>query len=193
MWQTIDPSYFAVMRIPLIAGRTVASSDDPAATAIISRRLALAMYGSLDVLGKGFPRSAPTRIIVGVAADAHTIVVTATDVAEVYAPLATSDYEHAILIARARSDPARLLPILRLAGAHDSRIMPAVGLLRDDFIRRTRPSRIATAVVGAIGALTLLLTSSRDLRRRLVQRHPAEERRSAFIWRLAPGATWWFR
>jgi predicted permease len=157
--QTIDPSYFAVMRIPLIAGRTFASNDGSAATAIISRRLALAMYGSLDVLGKGFPRSAPSRTIVGVAADAHTIVVTATDVAEVYTPLATSDYNHAVLIARARSDPARLLPILRLAGGHDSRIMPTVGLLRDDFIRRTRPPRIAAAVVGAIGTLTLLLTS----------------------------------
>lgn len=155
--QTIDPSYFAVMQIPILLGRSFAPNDDAGSTAIISRRLALEMYGVMDVVGRGFPRSAPERTIVGIAGDAHTIVVTATDVAELYAPLSSTDYGHATLIARARTEASRLLPVLREAAGLDPRVIPATRLMRDDFVRRTRPPRIASAIVGAIGALTLLL------------------------------------
>ena len=70
---SIEPAFFEVMEIPLMLGRTFQSGDDPETTVIISRTLAMAMYGSLDVLGRGFPRSKPAATIVGVAGDAHSI------------------------------------------------------------------------------------------------------------------------
>ena len=65
--QSVDPEYFAVMRIPLLSGRLFGPAD--AKTAIVSRRLALAMYGTLDVLGREFPKSASSAeaTIIGVA------------------------------------------------------------------------------------------------------------------------------
>ena len=152
----VDPDYFDVMRIPLIAGRPFNGTEQ--GVVIVGHRLALAMYGTSEMLGRGFPRSNPSDIIVGVAADAHTIKVNATDVTEVYRPLTREDFGVVSLVARGRSDAARLVPILREAAEQDSRVIASVRLLRDDFDRRMRGSRVAGAVASGIGALTLLLT-----------------------------------
>ena len=64
------------------------------------------MYGTLDVVGKGFPRSAPARTIVGIAADAPLVEVTATHVAEQYAPVDETRYGDVLLLARARAIPS---------------------------------------------------------------------------------------
>ena len=154
--QSIDPDYFGVMRIPLRSGRTFTGADQ--GVVIVSERLALAMYGTTDVLGRGFPLSTPKDIIVGVAADAHTIKINATDVAEIYRPLKREDFNLVFLVARSRSDAARLIPILREAAEQDPRVIASVRLMRDDFARRVRGSWVAGAVAGGIGFLTLLLT-----------------------------------
>ena len=93
--QRVDPEYFAVMRIPLIAGSLFGPRD--AKTVIVSRRLALAMYGTLDVLGRGFPKSAPERWRTRQPSsawrrDAHSIKVEANNVAELYEPLTPADF-----------------------------------------------------------------------------------------------------
>jgi predicted permease len=156
--QRIGPSYFAVMQIPILRGRTFAREDAPETAAIISERLAMAMYGTADVVGKGFPASAPERIIVGVAGDAHTIIVNATDVSELYSPLLPADYAgNAVLLVRSLADPATLLPALRQAGAGDPRVIATATLLRDDFNRRTAPQEFASTVLGGISSLTLAM------------------------------------
>ncbi len=108
---------------------------------IVSRTLALAMYGSLDVLGRGFPRSASDATIVGIAGDAHSISIESAYTSELYRPMRHDDYVEAILIARSRGDAATLAPVLREAAAADSRILPGVGLLRDSFERRAAGTR----------------------------------------------------
>ena len=117
----------------------------------------MAMYGSLDVLGRGFPRSTPAATIVGVAGDAHSIRVEAANTSELYRPLARDEYVQAVLIARARGDAATLAPILREASAMDSRILPGVGLLRDAFERRLVGTRMASGIAVSTGLLTLVI------------------------------------
>ena len=153
--QHIDPEYLSLMRIPLVAGRVFIRGETD--TVIISQRLAREMYGSGDVVGQGFPRSAPKSTVVGVAADAHTIQVSATNVAELYTPLSIQDFSLAYLVVRARGDVGRLPPVLREAASLDPRVIPSTRLMRDDFDRHMRAPRIASAVSGAIGALTLVL------------------------------------
>jgi hypothetical protein len=153
--QSVDADYFTTMKIPLLMGRTFHDADGT--SVIVSRRLAMEMYGSMDVLGRGFPRSEPASTIVGVAADAHTIKVTATNVAELYLPLTAADFGQVFLVARSHSDPASLLPVLREAARQDPRVIPSVRLMRDDFDRRVRGARIAGAIASSIGVLTLLL------------------------------------
>jgi predicted permease len=153
----VDPELFSLLEIPIVEGRTFEPGDDPSTAIVISRTLANRMYGTTDVVGKGFPKSEPKNTIVGVAADAHTIKVGRMGVAELYRPLAPADYDQAVLIARARTDAARLRPVLSEAAAIDPRVFPGVRLLRDDFQRQTRAPRIASGVVVSIGLLTLLL------------------------------------
>ena len=138
---------------------------------IVSRRLALEMYGTLDVLGHPFRTrpagaqfgdvagslSTPEGTIVGIAADAHAIKVNATNVAELYRPLSVEDFAEVYLVARARTDVTRLPAILREAAMVDPRVIPTTSLLAEDFDRRMSSSRIAGAIASGIGGLTLLL------------------------------------
>jgi hypothetical protein len=153
--QHVDPEYFSLMRIPILAGRVFNPGESDAV--VISQRLARNMYGSEQALGQGFPRSAPKNTVVGIAADAHTIQVSATNVAELYRPLSLEDFSLVYLVARARGDVTRLPPILREAAELDPRVIPSTRLTRDDFAHRMRGPRIASAVSAGIGALTLLL------------------------------------
>ena len=153
----VDPEYFSLFEIPMISGRTFAPGDDPSTAIVISRTLANRMYGTTDVVGMAFPKSEPTDTIIGVAGDAHTIKVGRMGVAELYRPLSPADYSQAVLIARARTDAARLRPVLSEAATLDARVLPGVRLLRDDFQRQTRAPRLASGVVVSIGVLTLLL------------------------------------
>ena len=153
----ISSSFFEVMSIPLLAGRTFIAGDDPQTAVLVSRMLAMEMYGTLDVVGRGFPRSKPAATIIGVAGDAHAIRLGAVRSSELYRPLLEGDYVQAVMIARARGDAAALAPVLREAAAIDARILPGVGLLRDQFERRVVGTRIASVVVLSTGLLTLLI------------------------------------
>jgi predicted permease len=153
----IDPEFFEVMQIPFMLGRTFRRGDDPGTTVIISRALALAMYDTLDVLGRGFPRTRPSATIVGVVGDAHSIKVEAVNTSEVYRPLLPDDPAQVVLIVRAHGEAVGLPAILREAATLDPRILPAIELLRDSFDRRVMNTRIATGVAAVTGGLTLLI------------------------------------
>jgi predicted permease len=153
----VDPQFFSTLEIPILSGRTFAASDDSATSVVISRTLAQSMYGTTDVIGKGFPRSAPSDTIIGVAGDTSAVRPGATGVADLYRPLSNGDYERVVLLTRARTDAVRLLPILREAAKVDTRVFAAARLLRDDFDRRVSGTRIASGIGAVIGGLTLLL------------------------------------
>ena len=152
----VEPAYFPLLKIPLLRGRAFEPGDDAGAV-MISQELARQMYGTLDVVGQGFPKSRPQDTIVGVAGNASSIRPGAAGVAELYRPLAPEDYGRAQLLARARTDPRRLLPVLREAAQANSQISAGVRLMKDDFERRVSGTRIASGVAGSIGVLTLLL------------------------------------
>jgi hypothetical protein len=153
--QSVDPEYFAVMKIPLVAGRLFGAGDEK--TAIVSRRLALEMYGTLDVLGREFPKGASEATIIGIAADAHAIKVGANNVVELYRPLTPKDFDEVFLVARARNEPERLLPVLREAATLDGRVIPTARAMHEDFDRAMLGPRMSSAIAGAIGVLTLAL------------------------------------
>jgi predicted permease len=154
----VESSFFPLLRIPIVAGRNFAAQDRAELAVIISRRLAVEMYGTLDVVGRGFPRSAPARTIVGIAADAPLINVTATRVAEQYSPVGAGDYGHVVLLARTSGSPERLLSPLRAAArAADGRVLPQAWLMAARFEQRVRERRLASLIGSMIGGLALVL------------------------------------
>jgi hypothetical protein len=168
--QSVDPDYFSVMRVPLLSGRLFAPGEERAV--VISRRLALEMYGTLDVLGRDFPRTEekgrtraadvarlapPEGTIIGVAADAHSVNLNATNVTELYRALTPSDFSLVWLVARARTNADRLPPIMREAASIVPGVIPTAHAMHEDFDHRTRGPRIASAMSAGIGVLTLAL------------------------------------
>jgi hypothetical protein len=151
---SVDADFFSTMGIPIVAGRTFDRRDGEDGSVIISRRGALAMYGTIDVLGLGFPKGLQVSTIVGVAGDARLFRIQATDMVELYRPLPPN--QGGVLLVRARGDPARLLAPLRAAArSADARVVPAVRLMRDDFNRALQAPRLASSIAGLTGMLAL--------------------------------------
>jgi predicted permease len=155
---TVEPSFFPLLRIPILAGRNFEPDDLPDSSAIISRRLAVEMYGTVDVLGKGFPRSKPGQTIIGIAADAPLVHVAATNVAEMYIPVARANYGGLVLLASARGNPQRLLiPMRDAARAANPRVLPKTSLPAAQFEERVKGRRVASLIASLTGALALSL------------------------------------
>lgn len=154
----VERGFFSLMRIPILLGRSFVASDSPRTTVIVSRRLAMEMYGTVNVLGQMFPRGYKGRRIVGVTGDAPLVNYRAPDVAELYAPLDPGGRGHRLLLVRAKTDPARLLGPLKLAGwAADDRVRPRVRLLRDDFAQKVHVPRLLAYMVGGAASLAVVL------------------------------------
>jgi predicted permease len=154
----VAPSFLPLLRIPIVAGRNFDGHDQADRTIIISRRLAVEMYGTVDVVGKGFPRSASGRTIVGVAADAPLTSVTASRVAEQYGPVGAGHYGTVLLLARISGNPERLLAPMRAAArAADGRVLPRTWLPSAQFEQMARERRVASLVAMLVGILALSL------------------------------------
>jgi hypothetical protein len=153
----VEPAFFSLLDIPLLAGRTFEPTDDPSVV-VISRQLAQTMYGALDVLGKGYPRSKPTRTIVGIAADATVVQLRASNTAEEYLPLGGAHYAEAVLVAKSRTNPAALLkPLHEAARAADARVQPSTRLLAAEYERNLRGPRLAGTIAASVAGLVLAL------------------------------------
>jgi len=163
---SVEPQYFNLMRIPIVVGRNFESSDHPRNVIIISRRVAMEVYGMLDVIGQTFPRtpSPGGRIytIVGVAEDANSIILefpqSGTRYAESYLPLTLLNTKTADLLVRARTDPKLLLgPMRDAARTTDKRVAVETRLLTTDYATRVRELTNLSVIALSLGALTLVL------------------------------------
>ncbi|MGH8637685.1 MAG: FtsX-like permease family protein, partial [Burkholderiales bacterium] len=153
----VEPGFFSLLDIPLVAGRTFEPGDDPSVV-VISRRLAITMYGTLDVLGRGYPRTKPTRTIVGVAADAMVLQLRASNTAEEYMPLGRAHYQDAVLLAKSRTNPQALLgPLHEVARAADARVQPSTVLLSREYERNLRGPALASTIAALVAGLVLML------------------------------------
>jgi predicted permease len=155
----VEPAYFSVLQIPLLSGRTFEPADPDDAVVIISRRLAMNVYGTIDVAGRHFPQAESAETIVGVAADAPLTQLRASDGAEEYRPIRGSQYEGAVLVARSRGNPETLVPPLWAAArAADSRVLPMTHLLVNQYEKKLREPKLASTVAAGVALLVLTLS-----------------------------------
>jgi predicted permease len=153
----VGPRFFEVLEIPLLAGRRFTSTDDESAV-IVSRRLALRLYGSIDVIGKGFPQPHSKRTIVGVAGDAALFARQDQFSGEEYVPLSSAQYAEAVLVARSRNGAESLLhPLRQAARLADGRVLPKTVVLTSAYETRFRAPRLARLISGLVATLVLAL------------------------------------
>ena len=159
----VEPSFFPLLRIPILAGRNFNDDGDADDVIIVSRRLAVEMYGTLDIVGRGFPPSNPEQTIAGIAADAPLLNVTATNVAELSiarqadrsgspAPSCAGSPRSGTVDdpdAKGRPHPRRPGPPQDVAGNEAIRGNPEDASLRQLSRERGRPARRVPRVLSA--------------------------------------------
>lgn len=156
-----EPGLLRMLNIPLLRGRDFAPGDGHDSTAIIGRRIAEQMYGTIDVVGRTFPRTNGKRIIVGVTAGAGLVKVAASNTSELYTPLDPARYANYTLLAKARGNPAGVLGTLRQAArAADSRVLAASSTMQSGFERRVQPYRTTAAAISFTAAAALALAAA---------------------------------
>jgi len=116
--RTISPEYFAVMGIPLIAGRTFTDSDRTGApdVAIINQHLARQLFPNRNPLGEKLREgSRPGPTIVGVVKDSSQTSYELPTKAEVYIPYQQFIFATfmSTVIVRTESEPGALVAALR--------------------------------------------------------------------------------
>jgi predicted permease len=181
----VGPQFFTVMRISFVAGRDFKATDSFGSAAIISRRLAMRLYGTTNVIGRPvFPSAAlrtpdeslaalakaqPDVIIVGVAADTNLagqlsafqsrdLAAKGQEAAELYLPLNPKGSARALLV-RGRFGAARVLQQWRTAALKlDTGLVPDARLLGQDIAERREGTRVLGIALAVLGLLAFSIT-----------------------------------
>jgi putative ABC transport system permease protein len=161
----ISPNRFAVLGIPLEAGRDFDEHDTPASpeVIIINEAMAKQLFANENPLGQKLVTGmlGRTAEIVGVVADAHTQNLTKPPVPEMYYPLFQRPENFTGILVRTSGDPAALTASVR-AALHD--VDPGIPLIApgtmQGFVKQSMADRGLTMTLLIVFAgLALSLAS----------------------------------
>ncbi len=150
--------YFATLGIPILRGRDfeIRDRERSPVPAIVSRSLALSLFGADDPVGARLiagPEHEEILEIVGVAADARMRTLGENHVSAIYTP-----FFYAQLLVRVAGDPARWLAPLRSGLADlDPNAVLDIRPMSDAVAGALFPMRMASLLVGALSVLGMAL------------------------------------
>jgi putative ABC transport system permease protein len=166
---TVSPGYFNVVRLPLLAGRDFARTDDAAAThvAIVNESFAKTYWPGTDPIGRTFVHQGPffptpvTFTVVGVARDAKYSSLGESPHPFVYLPLAQNWEWNTTMLVRTSGAPEALTAPIRDAVRGLDPLLPSPAVVTLDAATSVvlLPERIAAFVTGAMGLLGLVLAA----------------------------------
>lgn len=162
------PGYFDAMRIPLLAGRDVALTDErgPSGVVLLSESLAAALFPEGDPLGRMVgvdigseePWSAE---VVGVVGDVAPEALSSGKDVTMYFSYTQRSPSTVRLAVRTAGDPMGLVPGIRQALAELDPDVPLAGVATmEEVLSESVSDRRATALVVAVFALVALLLSA---------------------------------
>jgi putative ABC transport system permease protein len=133
-YRVCTPEYFAVMGIPLRAGRLFDAHDDaaPSAVVVINQSMASKYWPAADPIGKRIklgsnPEAAPWITVIGVVGDVRHFGLESDPRPELYRPYALNPLGAPILVVRARANaPAMVADLSARVRSVDS-AMPTYG------------------------------------------------------------------
>jgi len=163
----VTPSYFATMRIPIVAGRGFDERDDAAApkVAIVTRAMAQRIWAGQSAIGKRFrvTKNGPLIEIVGVAGDIQYFSLGETPKPFLFRPYAQWYRQSFTLAIHTTVDPASLTGAVRSAVASLDPTLPVFDVRSfDEHIRSGRAllgTRLGAAFSEAFGVLALVLAA----------------------------------
>lgn len=157
------PGYFDVLRIPLLQGRALRSSDGPAseAVALVSRSLADRYWPGADPLNRRvrLAEDGPWITVVGVVGDVVHDWYLSQRNPTIYRPAAQEPPYIVNLVARTAGDPLATATDLRRAIAAADPAQPVRELLTMSQVvdQRAAGLRFAADTLGVMGAVSLVL------------------------------------
>ena len=164
-----SPSYFRVMRVPLLAGRffTEADRDGAPKVVLINQALARLEFAGQDPVGQqlAFERKVDSTTtwytIVGVVGSEHQVTLAEPPQLEIFQPFDQRPSSYMTLIVRTASDPLALVPSVQRAIAElDPHVAIATLLTMDDAVRRSRATQRFIALLLLTFAVAGLILST---------------------------------
>jgi predicted permease len=153
----VDPDFFGTMKIPLLEGRNLTSSDRRAV--VISKSFA-EQWPAGDPLGRPFQMGDTSYTIVGIAGSARLVALQDPDAVESYYLAADADLSSMVVLLRTVGPPEGLVPfVASVARSIDPAIFPAVQLVKSSFQRKMEGAGYAAMSVSVLGFVALLLAS----------------------------------
>jgi putative ABC transport system permease protein len=167
----VDPKYFAVAGIPLLAGRGFETTDrrGTAPVVILSQSFAKQLFGNENPIGhrvamtgevlKFSPFSGDWRTVVGVAGDTRDRGLDGDPTAAMFEPFAQEFIITGVLVVRTTSDPAQLQSTI-VRAIHELyplqliEHVSTVEQIRDEAVA---PRRLNAMFIASFGALAFLI------------------------------------
>jgi putative ABC transport system permease protein len=162
----VSPSYFRVMRIPLLKGRAFGEADTHGAqgVVIVNESFARMVFKARDPLAQQIsfgPPPAPWSDVVGVVADTRDSALEEEPIPEIYVPyLQRSSFSMSIML-RTSPNPQGLVSAVRNAVESVDKNQPlAEEATMDEVIARSvAPRRFQTMLLGLFALLALVLAA----------------------------------
>ena len=158
----ISPGYLPTAGTPLLAGRNFTEHDDKKSplVVIINQTFARKLFGTQDVVGKTLKLSwGGNREIVGVVLDGKYNSLSEGPTPAIFTPILQQPSTFSTLLVRSHRDPLDMAAAIQDAVRHLDPDVPVsnLGSWWDSLSMVLLPARIATAALGVLGGLGILL------------------------------------
>lgn len=166
--RTISPRYFAVMGIPLIAGRVFTDADQAGApgVAIINEYLAHQLFPDRDPVGQALPSESgkPGATIVGVVKNTSQLSIEQPAKSEIYVPIRQFIFAAfmSTVVVRTSGDPLALASALQkeVWAVDPDQPVVKVETMNDVVADSIWRPRFSAWIFSVLGGLAVLLTSA---------------------------------
>jgi putative ABC transport system permease protein len=159
--RSVDPEYFSLMRIKLLAGRVFTAADDDRASrvAIVSQAYGRALFGDQRAIGKQLNLEPQHAEIVGVVADVRHVDVTKAPMPAVYFARAQDPTELICIVVRSSPGAGDVAAAVRAAVQSVDPGQPVEHVTTLDRIVResTADERFYTWTTAGFGLIAVLL------------------------------------
>ena len=160
-YNNVGPGYFALMRMPIVAGRDLSADDreDTPAVAVVNETMAARYWAGREAVGGRFRLGDQTITVIGVAKDAVYRDLGEKPAPWFFLPLYQSYRPDMALLVRSAGDPAALAgPTRALVAELDPNVTPFAAATLSSFIGASDfRQRVGSQLLGLFGALGLAL------------------------------------
>ncbi len=150
----VSPTYFDVLRISFVAGRTFARGEDPNAI-IVNQNAAQLYWRGQNAVGQTLICNNILHQVIGVARDAYTFGLDQIE-PTVYNPL-LSQQPPRLLVRAGESDP--IAAVAAIIHRHDDRVKLQVAPLSASLDKWLAPTKAIALVAAVLGAYALILAT----------------------------------